>query len=89
MRKILSAYGQLEEHVLLMIKAEFFVQIIGVAFFLILNIFLSKQGFSDPEIANFISYRFLVVMVLAFPLALIKGKALKPFFMIGSLVFQR
>ena len=86
MRKILSAYGQLEEHVLLMIKAEFFVQLIGAAFFLILNIFLAKQGFSDPEIANFISYRFLAVMVLAFPLGFfIKGKVLKPFFMVGSL----
>lgn len=86
MRQVLRAYGQLEEHVLLMIKAEFFVQLIGAAFFLILNIFLAKQGFSDPEIANFISYRFLAVMVLAFPLGFfIKGKALKPFFMIGSL----
>ena len=86
MRKILSAYGQLEEHVLLMIKAEFFVQLIGAAFFLILNIFLAKEGFSDPEIANFISYRFLAVMILAFPLGFfIKGKVLKPFFMVGSL----
>ena len=76
----------LEEHVLLMIKAEFFVQLIGAAFFLILNIYLAKQGFSDPEIANFISYRFLAVMLLAFPLGFyIKGKPLKPFFILGSL----
>ena len=77
---------QLEEHVLLMIKAEFFIQLIGAAFFLILNIYLAKQGFSDPEIANFISYRFLAVMLLAFPLGFyIKGKPLKPFFILGSL----
>ena len=69
-----------------MIKAEFFVQLIGAAFFLILNIYLAKQGFSDPEIANFISYRFLAVMLLAFPLGFyIKGKPLKPFFILGSL----
>ena len=69
-----------------MIKAEFFVQLIGAAFFLILNIYLAKQGFSDPEIANFISYRFLAVMILAFPLGFyIKGRPLKPFFMLGSL----
>ena len=68
-----------------MIKAEFFIQLIGAAFFLILNIYLAKEGFSDPEIANFISYRFLAVMVLAFPLGFyIKGKRLKPFFMLGS-----
>jgi hypothetical protein len=64
-----------------MIKAEFFIQLIGAAFFLILNIYLAKSGFTDPEIANFISYRFLAVMVLAFPLGFyIKGKRLKPFF---------
>ena len=69
-----------------MIKAEFFIQLIGASFFLILNIYLAKKGFSDPEIANFISYRFLAVMLLAFPLGFyIKGKPLKPFFMLGSL----
>ena len=75
----------LEKHILLMIKAEFFIQIIGAAFFLILNIYLAKEGFSDAEIANFISYRFLAVMLLAFPLGFyIKGKRLKPFFIFGS-----
>ena len=69
-----------------MIKAEFFIQLIGASFFLILNIFLAKQGFSDPEIANFISYRFLAVMTLALPLGFyIKGKPLKPFFILGIL----
>ena len=86
MNKIFKEYLALETHVLLMIKAEFFIQIIGSAFFLILNIYLSKEGFSDAEIANFISYRFLAVMLLAFPLGFyIKGKPLKPFFVIGSL----
>ena len=69
-----------------MIRAEFFIQLIGSSFFLILNIYLAKSGFSDPEIAGFISYRFLAVMLLAFPLGFyIKGRPLKPFFMIGSL----
>ena len=86
MKKIIKQYLQLEEHVLLMIKAEFFIQLIGAAFFLILNIYLVKQGFSDPEIANFISYRFLAVMLLAFPLGIyIKGKPLKPFFLLGGI----
>jgi len=84
--KILKSYARLEKHILLMIRAELFIQLIGAAFFLILNIYLAKEGFSDPEIANYISYRFLAVMVLAFPLGFyIKGKRLKPFFMIGSL----
>ena len=85
MKNIIKQYAGIESNVLMMIKAEFFVQLVGAAFFLILNIFLVKNGFSDPEIANFISYRFLAVMVLAFPLGFyIKGKKLKPFFMIGS-----
>ena len=68
-----------------MIKAEFFIQLVGSAFFLILNIFLVKSGFSDSEIANFISYRFLAVMILAFPFGIyIKGRPLKPFFITGS-----
>ena len=86
MKKVIKAYLQLEEHILLMIKAEFFIQLIGASFFLILNIYLAKRGFSDPEIANFISYRFLAVMLLAFPLGYyIKGRPLKPFFIIGVL----
>ena len=69
-----------------MIKAEFFIQLVGSSFFLILNIYLSKEGFTDSEIANFISYRFLAVMIMAFPLGFyIKGKKLKPFFIFGSL----
>jgi len=86
LRKILKQYLDLEEHILLMIKAQFFIQLVGSAFFLILNIYLAKQGFTDPEIANFISYRFLAVMLLAFPLGFfIKGKSLRPFFILGSL----
>ena len=86
LNNIFKQYLQLEEHVLLMIKSEFFIQLIGAAFFLILNIYLSKMGFSDPEIANFISYRFLAVILLAFPLGIyIKGKPLKPFFIVGAL----
>ena len=45
-----------------------------------------KARFSDPDIANFISYRFLAVMALAFPLGFyIRKKKLKPFFIFGSL----
>ena len=75
--KLISNYKYLEYHILSVIKAQFFVQIVGGAFFLILNIFLAKNGFSDSEIAHFISFRFLAVMLLAFPLGFfIKGKIL-------------
>ena len=79
-KKLISNYKYLETHILSVIKAQFFVQIVGGAFFLILNIFLAKNGFSDSEIAHFISFRFLAVMLLAFPLGFfIRGKILKPF----------
>ncbi|MAB95126.1 MAG: hypothetical protein CMC98_03370, partial [Flavobacteriales bacterium] len=69
-----------------MIKAGFFIQLVGASFFLILNIYLAKRGYKDYEIAHFISYRFLAVMLLAFPLGrYIKGKKLKPFFLSGSI----
>ena len=85
-KKLISNYIYLEPHILSVIKAQFFVQIVGGAFFLILNIFLAKNGFSDSEIAHFISFRFLAVMLLAFPLGFfIRGKILKPFLIIGSI----
>ena len=78
-KNLLLNYKHLENHILSVIKAQFFVQIVGGAFFLILNIYLAKNFFSDSEIAHFISFRFLAVMLLAFPLGFfIKGKVLKP-----------
>jgi fucose permease len=86
LKNILALYSMLESHILNIIKAQFFIQIVGGAFFLILNIFLAKNGFSDSEIAHFISFRFLAVMLLAFPLGFfIKGRALKPFLFLGNL----
>ena len=86
LKKIISSYSALELHILNVIKAQFFIQIVGGAFFLILNIFLAKNGYSDSEIAHFISFRFLAVMLLAFPLGFfIKGRVLRPFLILGSL----
>ena len=52
---------------------------------LILPLYLSKKGYSDEDIALFITVRFLGVLLLAFPIGkLIKGKKLKPFFYLSS-----
>ena len=60
---------------------------IHVAFILILNIYLRKKGFSDPEIASFNSLRFVGALAFALPLGIfIRGKKLKPFFVLSSLV---
>ena len=49
---ILLNYKHLENHILSVIKAQFFVQIVGGAFFLILNIYLAKNSFSDSGDAS-------------------------------------
>lgn len=71
----------------MLIMLEFSISLIHVAFVLILNIFLRKQGFSDPEIASFNSLRFIGALTFALPLGIyIRGKKLKPFFILAALV---
>ena len=71
----------------LLILLEFSLNLINVAFILILNIFLRKQGFSDPEIASFNSLRFVGALAFALPLGIyIRGKKLKPFFILAALI---
>ena len=63
------------------------MSLIHVAFILILNIYLRKQGFSDPEIASFNSLRFVGALAFALPLGIyIRGRRLKPFFIMASLM---
>jgi predicted MFS family arabinose efflux permease len=58
-----------------------------VAFILILNIYLRKQGFTDPEIASFNSLRFVGALAFALPLGIyIRGKRLKPFFKVAAVI---
>tara|TARA_B100000683_G_scaffold263312_1_gene291439 strand:- start:2526 stop:3737 length:1212 start_codon:yes stop_codon:yes gene_type:complete len=85
MIKKLNNYFNIERNVLLLIKSQFFLQLIATSFFLILNIYLSKNSFSDSEIADLISYRFLAVILLSYPLGyFISFKRLKIFFVISS-----
>jgi predicted MFS family arabinose efflux permease len=66
---------------------EFTLSLIHVAFILVLNIFLRKQGFSDPEIASYNSLRFIGALTFALPLGIyIRGKKLKPFFILAALI---
>tara|TARA_B100000614_G_scaffold258868_1_gene282192 strand:- start:58 stop:1263 length:1206 start_codon:yes stop_codon:yes gene_type:complete len=85
LKELFNFYKEIESNTLNVIKAQFFLQLVASSFFLILNIYLANNKFSDGEIANLISYRFLAVMVLAFPLGFfIRNRILKPLFMIGS-----
>lgn len=52
----------------------------------IMLIYMEKVGFKDHESASFVSFRFLGVLLFAFPLGLfIKGRKLKPIFYISSI----
>lgn len=53
----------------------------------IMLIYMEKVGFADYESASFVSFRFLGVLLFAFPLGLIiKGRKLKPIFYLSSLL---
>ncbi|SVB84791.1 uncharacterized protein METZ01_LOCUS237645, partial [marine metagenome] len=84
---ILRSYKNLPRNIHLLFLLEFSLSLIHVAFILILNIYLRKQGFSDPEIASFNSLRFVGALAFALPLGIyIRGKKLKPFFKVASLM---
>ena len=84
---ILRSYTNLPKNIHLLFLLEFSLSLIHVAFILVLNIYLRKKGFSDPEIASFNSLRFVGALAFALPLGIyIRGKKLKPFFKIASLM---
>ncbi len=86
MLRFINPYLQIEKNVRSMIVAQFFIQLVNAAFMMILNIYLAKKGYADHTIADFISYRFLTVMLIAFPLGLfIKGRKLIPFFYLSAI----
>ena len=87
LRNLIRSYWNLPRMIHMLIMLEFTLSLIHVAFILILNIFLRKQGFSDPEIASFNSLRFIGALTFALPLGIyIRGKKLKPFFVLSALI---
>ena len=84
---ILRSYRELPRNIHLLFLLEFSLSLIHVAFILILNIYLRKQGFTDPEIASFNSLRFIGALAFALPLGIyIRGKRLKPFFKLAAII---
>lgn len=81
----LNDYKKLEKQILNVVYAEFFIQIVNATFMNILPLYMTREGFSDEEIALYITFRFLGVFALALPFGkLIKGKRLAPLFYISS-----
>lgn len=85
-QSVFYGYRRVEGHIRNMIAAQFFIQSVNTAFFLLLNYYMAREGFADFEVAEVLSYRFLAVFCLAFPIGLfIKGRRLKPFFFAAAI----
>ena len=81
----LKDYKHLEKAVVNVIISEFFIQMVNATFMNILPLYMTRKGYSDEEIALFITFRFLGVFILAFPLGkLIPGKKLMPLFLLSN-----
>ena len=86
--KYFTDYGKIEKSVINVIIAEFFIQLINVAFLSIQLIYMQKCGYSDYESAGYISFRFLGVLLLAVPMGMyLKGRNIKPLF-VGTGTWQ-
>lgn len=80
-------YRILKPAIINVIVAEFFIQLVNATFMNILPLYMKRRGYSDEEIALFISFRFLGVFALALPIGnIIKGRIMKPFFYASSLL---
>lgn len=85
--RLRSPYSDIELDIKRLIAAEFFLQIVNSAFTISLNLYLTKQGYSDTQIATFTADRFMAVMLFALPFGIyIKDKALRPIFLSGVLL---
>ena len=86
MLKYLEKYKHVKRFVFLLALAELCIQFSHVSFYLLVNFFLMDYGFGESEIADIWSTRFIIVLLVAFPLGLfIKGRKLKPFFYIATI----
>ena len=85
LKNFIDFYGKLDRHIIYLLLAELSLQFINSSFFLLLNYYFDKTGLQDYQIADLVSYRFLAVMLFAFPLGIfIRGNRIKPFFMLAS-----
>jgi hypothetical protein len=82
----LKTYSRIERPVMLVIAAEFFIQLVNATFMNLQPLYMKAEGFSDSDIADFISWRFAGVLLLALPLGLyIKGRKVKNFFWLSAI----
>jgi len=82
----IKIYKELELPIKNAIASEFFIQTVNATFMTILPLYMESENFSNDEIALFLTFRFLGVFVLAFPLGrYIKGRKLLPLFFLSNI----
>ena len=85
--KIFRSYADLPKDILMLFILKLCLSLVHVAFILILNIYLRKEGYSDPEIASLNSLRFIGALAFSLPLGIyIRGRSLKPFFSLSTVL---
>jgi len=82
----IKEYKYIEKPIKYVIASEFFIQTVNATFMNIFPLYMTRHGFSDRDIAIFITFRFIGVFILAIPLGkYIKNKKLMPFFYLSNL----
>jgi MFS family permease len=82
----INEYRNLEKPITNVVISEFFIQLVNATFMNILPLYMTRHGFSDEQIALFITFRFLGVFILALPMGnLIKGRKLMNLFYISNI----
>jgi len=86
MRDLRKDYNSLQKPVLYAIGVEFFIQLISNAMMYILPLYMHTEKYNDGQVADFVSYRFLAIVLITVPLGFfIKGRRLKPFFTVTGI----
>lgn len=84
--EIISGFKKVEKPIIYLITAVFFIQLVDAALFMLFNYYLRNLGYNDSEIATVTAFRYVSIMVLAFPLGVfIKGRRLMPFFKVSAI----
>ncbi len=87
LKKILNDFAKVPPHILYLIGAVFFIELIGASLFILFNFYLKDLGYNDTEIARLLSFKYAAIILFAFPLGLIiKGRRLLNFFRAASIV---
>lgn len=84
-KNTIKQYSKLEKPILFVIIAEFFIQLINIAFMNMQPLFMEAEHYTKDEIAALTASRFAGVLLFAIPLGiLIRGKKVKKLFTLSA-----